>query len=155
MQDSKQAFEVFLQLCWCVIMQDIPAEFGKQSKLPATEVRVTLVCNEVPTNCKAMWVGKDPEHPKLESKGWMNFSRSHFLEEGDVCVFECSSRAATFRIGVHIFRVVRMKKPVLLDWTRHYEVLKTEAAAGTSQAQNVTNPEENASPPCPRSFFTN
>lgn len=103
---------------------------------------MTLVCDEVPTNCKAIWVGKDPENPKIDSKGWMNFSRSHALEEGDVCVFEFFSTAA-FRIGVYIFRVVGLKRPILLDWTRHYKVLDTNASqTHTTDEAHATNSEE-------------
>ena len=80
---------------------DIPAEFGKKSRLPVGEAKVTLVCDEVPTMSKAVWIGTNPEQPKLDADAWMEFSRSHFLEEGDVCVFELFNRV-TIRIGIHM-----------------------------------------------------
>lgn len=60
----------------------------------------------------------------------MNFSRNHFLEEGDVCVFEDMNTQPAIRIGVYIFRVVELKGPIVLDWERHYKVLETNAAGG-------------------------
>jgi len=117
-------------------VQVIPAEFKKQSKLPAKEVKVTLVCDEVPTNCKAIWVGSKDQ---IDSKGWMNFSRSHCLEEGDVCVFDCFTTTASFRLGVYIFRVLKLKRPILLDWTHHYKVLQCTNAAAGSQTPRDTN----------------
>jgi len=118
----------------CCPVQDIPADFAKHSNLPSHEVRVTLVCDEVPTNCKALWLGSQSQ---LDCKGWRNFSRSHCLEEGDVCVFECFPPAtptmASIRLGVYIFRVVKLTRPIVLDWARHYKVLQGDNdIAGTA-----------------------
>lgn len=111
---------------------DIPAEFGKRSRLPAAEAKVTLVCDEVPTMCKAVWIGTNPEQPKLDAHAWMEFSRSHFLEEGDVCVFELFNRV-TIRIGIHIFRVVGLSRSLLpAHWTQHYNVVHLDAAPHSS-----------------------
>ena len=104
-------------------MQDLPAQFVKQAKLPATEVRVTLVCDSPPSNCKANWEpGNNMKNSKLDAQGWMKFSRTHFLEEGDVCVFEHLNK---IRIGVYIFRVVELKRPTIFDWERHYKAPKS------------------------------
>jgi hypothetical protein len=70
-------------------MQDLPAQFKKQAKLSATEVRLTLVNESLPSNWKAIWEpGNGMKNSKLNSQGWMKFLRTHFLEEGDVRVFE-------------------------------------------------------------------
>jgi hypothetical protein len=97
-------------------LQDIPGEFAKKSRLPATETRAMLICDEVPTMCRAVWEGAG-----LNAHGWMDFSRTHYLEEGDVCVFELHNRVAV-RIGVHIFRVVGLRRS-LVDWAHHYHVV--------------------------------
>lgn len=36
-------------------VMDIPGEFAKKSRLPATETRAMLICDEVPTMCRAVW----------------------------------------------------------------------------------------------------
>ncbi|KAG0557472.1 hypothetical protein KC19_11G133400 [Ceratodon purpureus] len=97
-------------------IMDIPGEFTKKSRLPATKTKAMLICDEVPTMCKAVWDGT-----MLNAHAWMEFSRTHYLEEGDVCVFELHNRVAV-RIGVHIFRLVGLRRS-LLDWTQHYNVV--------------------------------
>jgi hypothetical protein len=120
-KNSEQALDI--QWCW---MQGLPAQFVKQAKLPATEVRVTLVCDSPPSNCKAIWEpGNNMKNSKLNAQGWMKFSRTHFLEEGDVCVFEDLNKIPTIRIGVYIFRVVELKRPTIFDWERHYKAPKS------------------------------
>ena len=87
---------------------------------------MTLVNDEPPSNCKAIWKpGNDLKNATLNAHGWMNFSRTHFLEEGDVCVFEVLKTHPAFRIGVYIFRVVELKKPRGHDWEHHYKVAET------------------------------
>ena len=120
-------------------MQEIPARFWKESKLPPTDVRVTLVSEDPPSNCKAIWMpGNDLKNSKLNAQGWMNFSRTHFLEEGDVCVFEDLNNAG-FRIGVYIFRVVELTPPIVLDWERHYNTTPPGAQTHTTNQARETN----------------
>lgn len=44
-------------------------------------------------------------------------------------MFECLTTSASFRLGVYIFRVVKLRRPIELDYTRHYKVLKEVNAA--------------------------
>ena len=94
--------------------------------MPAKEVVVTLVCADHPTTCMALWLGDHPKSPRLNSKGWMNFSCNHFLEEGDVCIFELFDRK-TFHIRVHISRVVPLTE-CAVPWNLHYDVFERQTA---------------------------
>lgn len=115
---------------------------------------MTLVCDEVPTMCKAVWIGTNPEKPTLDAQAWMEFSRSHFLEEGDVCVFELFNRV-TIRICIHIFRVVGLSRALLPDhtWTQHYNVVHLQhahqqqpCADGPAQELPLPGPSKSSAP---------
>lgn len=134
-------------MCFAPV-QDIPADFAKHSNLPShgQALRVTLVCDEVPTNCKALWLGPLSQ---LDCKGWQNFSRSHCLEEGDVCVFECLPPAnpttTSIRLGVYICRVIKLPRSIMPDWTQHYKVLQGDNAIAET-ANGSPSPSPSPSP---------
>lgn len=134
--------------------QHIPAQFRRDTNLPSADTKVTLLCEEVPTSCKAIWEGNKLQNPRLNAEGWMNFSLNHFLEEGDICVFELFSKSP-FRIKVRIFRVVmrtedayldakgdlELKRQVVLDWRGHYQVLDANLV-DTARPTATTPPQK-------------
>ena len=65
------------------------------------------------------WQGDD--HPKFgfNSTGWVKFVLDHFLEEGDVCVFELPD-PKVFNISVTIFPIVPLANTPELGWKSHY-----------------------------------
>ena len=94
------------------IWQVIPQTFAKQSSLPAGGTALTLVdCTgeswEVQSHSSFL-TSSEPVIA-IHRRDWRVFSVHHFLEEGDVCVFELTDPEC-FTILVRIFRVVDIPK---------------------------------------------
>ncbi|KAG0564402.1 hypothetical protein M758_8G104500 [Ceratodon purpureus] len=100
----------------------LPDQFVKESSLPATGCRITL---EDRTGRKREVHSRENVNFQvgLIRKGWGLFALEHFLEEGDVCVFELSDREAR-HILVHIFRVVQIEEVDGYSFDDHYELHK-------------------------------
>jgi len=90
-----------------LIWQVIPQTFARESSLPAAGTALTLVdCtgeswevqSHISNNAMA-----------FHRRDWCLFAIHHFLEEGDVCVFELTDPEC-FTILVRIFRVVDVPK---------------------------------------------
>lgn len=85
-------------------MQTIPSAFAKQW-LPRALVGVTLR-DSAGQNSTARWAG-NRKSPCL--KGFKAFALTHYLEEGDVLVFELTdSNPGNPVFLVHVFRVVEL-----------------------------------------------
>lgn len=65
------------------------------------------------------WLGDHPKRPGLHSAGWTKFVLEHFIEEGDVCVFELPD-PKVFNISVEIFPVVPLVETLEHGWRSHY-----------------------------------
>ena len=101
-------FTLFDLIYSASIWQVIPQTFARESSLPAAGTALTLVdCAgeswEVQSHIlcnKAM---------AFHRRDWCLFAIHHFLEEGDVCVFELTDPEC-FTILVRIFRVMDIPK---------------------------------------------
>ena len=94
------------------IWQVIPQTFARESSLPTAGTTLTLVdCTgeswEVQSHSSFL-TNSDPVIT-IHRRDWCVFSVHHFLEEGDVCVFELTDPEC-FTILVRIFRVVDIPK---------------------------------------------
>jgi hypothetical protein len=116
------------------VLQNIPCDFAK-SHFPKEDTDLILE-DDNGYKWPARWL-RNAGRRGL-SGGWGTFSRDHFLEEGDVCVYEVVD-SCNWRIVVHIFRVVDVK---ITPGSRgegclHYRVVKGAGYQHKSSWKNL------------------
>ncbi|CAM6079090.1 unnamed protein product [Sphagnum tenellum] len=117
-----------------LFLQNIPCDFAK-SHFPKEDTDLILE-DDNRYKWPARWL-RNAGRRGL-SGGWGTFSRDHFLEEGDVCVYEVVD-SCNWRIVVHIFRVVDVK---ITPGSRgegclHYRVVKGAGYQHKSSWKNL------------------
>lgn len=101
-------------------MQKVPQEFVDALQMPSRTMNMTL-CDFTGKTWEVEWLGDEPGRYGFRSAGWTRFVLEHFLEEGDVCVFDLPD-PQHFHILVHIFPVVELVEISPNGWQSHYSL---------------------------------
>jgi hypothetical protein len=115
----------------CMLVQDLPLEFVADPEmlqdLHERRLSITLLdaISDKPWEAH-LWLEMPPKKSRLS---FMGFARSHYLEVGDVCVFELTDNVE-FTLSVSLFRVLEVPLPVDEEakpdsWREHYEVYES------------------------------
>lgn len=103
------------------LLQGVPQEFVEALRIPPTRLTVTLY-DFTGKTWEVEWLGDHPRRTGFHSAGWTKFALEHFMEEGDVIVFELPD-PLHFNILVHIFPVVELTE-FADGWKNHYTLAK-------------------------------
>lgn len=118
-------------------MQVLPESFVGECSFPPGRTFCKLVDGDG-NSWKMYSVKNSRSEMTLHRKFWALFSLQHFLEEGNVCVFELT-QGETLAIVVHIFRVVAISAVNKSDSVRaHYDVRKIAWAPAHALAPSVS-----------------